>query len=108
MGQQRVGQMPGEAEPQPAGSPLGWARGQRGGWGGGAGAGTRLERGGMCSRGAARAKGNHPNNSSKTMSAPAQEKHSGRKAASRKWEAAASGREEVGAEGHLGQADRAE
>lgn len=42
------------------------------GWGMGAGG---LGRGGMCSRDAARAKGIYPNNSSKTMSAPAQEKH---------------------------------
>lgn len=39
--------------------------------------------GGMCSRDAARAKGNHPNNSSKTMSAPAQKKHPRREEASR-------------------------
>lgn len=45
---------------------------QEGGWGMGAGG---LGRGGMCSRDATRAKGIYPNNSSKTMSAPAQEKH---------------------------------
>lgn len=44
----------------------------------------RLEWGGMCSRDAARAKGNHPNNSSKTMSALTQKKHSRREEAGRK------------------------
>lgn len=64
-----------------------------------------LEWGGMCSRDAARAKGNHPNNSSKTMSVPAQEKHSGREEATGGREAAARGREVVG--GHLDQWGRA-
>lgn len=43
-----------------------------------------LEWGGMCARDAARAKGNHPNNSSKTMSVAAQEKHSRREEAGRR------------------------
>lgn len=50
-----------------------------------------LEWGGMCSRDAVRAKGNNPNNSSKTISVLAQEKHLGREEASSKGEAAASG-----------------
>lgn len=50
----------------------------------------RLEWGGMCSRDAARAKGNHPNNSSKTISVPAQEKHWRREEAISKEEVAAS------------------
>ena len=49
-----------------------------------------LEWGGMCSRDAARAKGNHPNNSSKTISVPAQEKHWRREEAISKEEVAAS------------------
>lgn len=64
-----------------------WAESEEeeGGWGDGSwGRAWGLEWGGMCSRDAARAKGNHPNNSSKTISALAQEKHSGREDASRR------------------------
>lgn len=77
------GQVRLQAEPQSHGGSLGW--------GGGVGAGTGLEWGGMCPRDAARAKGNHPNNSSETMSVPAQEKHSGREEAAGGREAAARG-----------------
>lgn len=67
----------------PASSALGRAREGRRGWGDGAGASLGLGWGRMCSRDAARAKGNHPNNSSKTMSASAQKKHPRREEASR-------------------------
>lgn len=83
-GRQRAGQARLEAEPRvllavPSAEP----EKEEGGWGDGAGASLGLGWGRMCSRDAARAKGNHPNNSSKTMSAPAQKKHPRREEASR-------------------------